>query len=84
MRLINGFNPAFYLNSIDEKGHKHHYRLTPSQLAEGDWIDEVVTDYYPSTFKLSQIISDESARNLWKAVHFISDESARRLWTAVH
>lgn len=69
MRLINGFNPAFYVNAIDQKGHNHRYRLTPAQLAEGDWTGEVVTDYYPSTFKFAAIISDESARNMWEAVH---------------
>lgn len=57
-----------YIDTIDQKGHKHHYRLSPSELAQSDWIEESITGMRFPTFKLSQIISDESARKLWLAV----------------
>lgn len=66
MRLVNGFNAAFYLNTVDDKGRSHHYRMTPAETTQ--LVDETVVDFYPSSFKFSQIISDESARKLWLAV----------------
>lgn len=67
MRLINGFNAAFYINTVDKKGHKHHYRMAPQEIGTS-LDDETIGDYYPSVFKFSQIISDQDAIKLWNAV----------------
>ena len=68
MRLINGFNASFYIDTVDDKGHNHRYRMAPWEI--GTSLDcETIVNFRPSTFKFSSIISDESARKLWTAVH---------------
>jgi len=61
-----------YVTSQDDKGHKHHYRLSAQeigQMSPEDWQGEELLSMKWPTFRFSAIISDESARKLWKAVH---------------
>ena len=63
---------SFYITTTVDKGHKHHFRLTAQDVGQSnplDWEGETLERMDSPGFKLSQIISDESARNLWKAVH---------------
>lgn len=63
---------SFYIHTVDEKGHKHHYRLNAMEVAQSNpltWEGETLTRMDAPTFRLSSIISDESARNLWEAVN---------------
>jgi hypothetical protein len=63
---------SFYFTTQDGKGHKHHYRLTAQDVADSNplgWEDETVVRMDYPGFKFSQIISDDSARKLWTAVH---------------
>lgn len=58
-----------YIDTVDDKGHRHHYRMTPPEAVSQSWMGETVTNMRSVGFPLSSIISDDSARNLWKAVH---------------
>lgn len=63
---------SFYVTTQDDKGHKHHYRMTAQDVADSnplDWDGETLIRMDYPGFKFSQIISDESARKLWTAVH---------------
>lgn len=63
---------SFFITTEDDKKHKHHYRLNAQEVGQSnplDWEGETVVRMDAPTFKFSQIISDESARKLWEAVH---------------
>ena len=63
---------SFYITTTDGKSHKHHYRLNAQEVAQSnplDWEDETLPRMDYPGFKFAAIISDESARNMWKAVH---------------
>jgi hypothetical protein len=65
---------TFYLSTThyNDKGKvigHSRYRMTAAEAAMAEWDNEVVNDVKEAgTFRFSQIISDESARNLWTAV----------------
>lgn len=57
-----------YLTMVDDKGHKHQYRMTPQEAMQESWKGFYMESMRTPFYKFSEIISDESARNLWKAV----------------
>jgi hypothetical protein len=72
--MLNAWRMAnsFYITTTDGKGHKHHYRLNAQEVGQSNplaWEDEALTRMDAPTYKFAAIISDESARKLWEAVH---------------
>lgn len=58
-----------YITTKDVKGRNHNYRVTPEQMAGECWDDETLVSFKEAgLFRLSEIISDQGARNLFIAV----------------
>lgn len=59
---------GFYITAKHAKYGKSNFRMTPAEVVREDWEGWTIENMRPSTFKFAEIISDESARNLFLAV----------------
>jgi hypothetical protein len=64
-----------YITTVETKNGKptnikHNYRMTPAEVAQETWEDEMLVDYRRAgVFKFAELISDLSAQKLWRAVN---------------
>lgn len=67
--FVSGYITTVEVKNDKPTGKKHHYRMTPWEITQHNWAGEFMTDFRPAgEFRFSEIISDESARRLYKAV----------------
>lgn len=60
---------GMYFTMKHPKYGKSNFRFTPSQLNGEDFSGWEIESMRSPSFKFADIISDESARKLWEAVH---------------